>query len=138
MLNVCDPCLMVMTRCPRRWSSAPSRTVSVVLPLCFLPITATIGGRAMFLREDALLGRVDVHEETGWIAEARDVGHRHACDAHVVVETDDTSVVRRDAVLDSSHARGPVVGAQRLEPAPGVAFGDGDIRVLSRIAQCAQ
>src|SRR6478609_4162404 len=104
MLNVCAPCLIVITRCPRRWSSAHSRTVRVVLPLCFLPITATIGGCAMGLREDALLGRVDVHEEQGRVAEAPhlfDVESRHA---NVVVEPDNAPVTRGQPPLDRRHA----------------------------------
>src|SRR4030095_15430520 len=100
MLNVCDPCLIVITRRPRRWSSAQSRTVKVVCPLCFLPITATIGGRAMGLREDALLGRVDVHEEQGRVAVARDLFGAESSHPDIVVEPDHAPVARGDPPLD--------------------------------------
>src|SRR5688500_641302 len=109
MLNVCEPCLMVITRAPRRCSSAQSFTVSVVLPLFFLPITATIGGRGMGLREDALLWRVDVHEEKGGVTEPRDLRRRNSREMHVVVEGDDAPVSASDPPLDGGRARGPVV-----------------------------
>src|SRR5688572_18358041 len=104
MLKVCEPCLMVMTRCPRRCSSAESRTVSVVFPLCFLPITATIGGRGMGLREDALLWRVDVHEQEGRVAEPRNLGRGDARETHVVVERDHAAVTERYAPFDGRGA----------------------------------
>src|SRR5687767_724394 len=110
MLNVCEPCLMVITRCPRRWSSAQSRTVSVVLPLCFLPITATIGGRGMGLREDAFLGCVDVHEEKGRVTEPRDLRRGKSHQPHLIVECDDPPIPGGDASLDRRDARGCIVG----------------------------
>src|SRR5688572_10066208 len=118
MLNVCDPCLMVITRCPRRCSSAARRTVTVVLPLCFLPITATIGGCRMCLREYAFLGCVDVHEQHGRITEPR---HRVRADpgnAHVVVERDDTAIAGSDPSLDGFRAGRCVIRAERLDAAP--------------------
>src|SRR4029079_5815075 len=103
---------MVMTRCPRRCSSAHSRTVSVVFPLCFLPITATIGGRAMSLREDPLLGRIDVHEENSRVAELCDVANAHARDTNVVVERDDATVTRCDAPFDRTDAGRRIIRTQ--------------------------
>src|SRR5688572_2055631 len=120
MLNVCEPCLMVITRAPRRCSSAQSFTVSVVLPLFFLPITATIGGRGMSLREDAFLWRVDVHEQKGRVAEPRNLRRRDARETHVVVECDHAAVTERDAPFDGRGARRSVVRAQGLEPASRV------------------
>src|SRR5687768_1391165 len=117
MLNVCDPCLIVITRAPRRCSSAQSRTVSVVLPLCFLPITATIGGRGMSLRALALVGGVDVHEEKRRIAERRHDVRWYPHHVDVVIERDDATVAGRDPSLDRRDARRRIIRAQWLEPA---------------------
>src|SRR5688500_9041006 len=103
MLNVCDPCLMLITRCPRARSSAASRTVSVVFPLCFLPMTATIGGRCMLLRQPELVGRVHIHENHRRVAEARHHRRVEASDPDIVEEADDTAVIRIEPPLDRRH-----------------------------------
>src|SRR5688572_7253905 len=94
MLNVCDPCLIVITRWPRACSAALRRTVSVVLPLCFRPITATMGGRRICLRQPEVFGRIHVHEDHGGIAMARDDIVPDACDPDVIEEADDAPVIR--------------------------------------------
>src|SRR5688500_14588699 len=114
MLNVCDPCLMLITRYPRDRSSAASRTVSVVFPLCFLPITATIGGRCMLLRQPELVGRVHIHEDDRRIAESPDGVGVEAGNAYLLEESDDAQVVGVESPLDRRHAQRIIVRAQRF------------------------
>src|SRR5687767_5719125 len=113
MLKVCDPCLIVITRWPRRPSSAVRRTASVVLPLCFLPMTATIGGRDMLLREGKIAGRVDVHEHDGRIAVPRDLGGWKPHEADILVERDHAAVARREPALDRRDAGRRIIRAER-------------------------
>src|SRR5687767_10040497 len=127
MLNVCEPCLMVITRCPRRCSSAASRTVSVVLPLCFLPITATIGGCRMCLREDPFLGCVDVHEDKSRLTIPRHLLGRNSRETDIVIKRDHPPVAARDATLDRARTRWRIVRAQRLQTTARIALGDGRI-----------
>src|SRR5688572_19203721 len=111
MLNVCEPCLIVVTRRPRLTSSATRRTTSVVFPLCFRPTMDTIGG--MPLGERKVIGCVHVHEEDGWIAKPSDLVLRQALDAHVLEKRDDPHVVRVQPPLDRPDARRRIIGAQR-------------------------
>src|SRR5512132_3659492 len=129
MLKVCEPCLIVMTRCPRRPSSAASRTTSVVFPLCILPTTVTIGGRAMGLRPRArrcplrareVFGGVHVEEEQRCVAVARDALGVEPGDADVVVERDDAPVAGGETRLDRRHAPLSIVRARGLEASLGV------------------
>src|SRR5688500_12364019 len=128
MLNVCDPCLMVITRRPRALRAAVRRTARVVLPLCFRPITATIGGRRICLRKPEVIGRIHVHEEHGWIAMTRNDVVRDANDADVLEESDHTPVIRIEPALDSREACRSVERAQRLQSSSGPALRNSDIR----------
>src|SRR5215472_13740802 len=100
MLNVCDPCLIVITRCPRRLSSAARRTVTVVLPCFLVPTIASIGGRGISLRERELARGVHVHEEPRRIAERAHLRRRHPRHSHVVEERDDPPVAAIHRPLD--------------------------------------
>src|SRR6187551_2126914 len=137
MLNVWDPCLMVITRCPRRCSSAQSRTVSVVLPLCFLPITATIGGRGMVLRERKLIRGVDVHEEALGIPEATHQLGVEPRQTNVIVEPDHSQVAAIDLPLDRGDTRWRVIRAQRLDAAARTTLRHRGVRVVA-LAEVAQ
>src|SRR3954467_9944169 len=105
MLNVCDPCFMVITRCPRRCSSAASFTVSVVFPCFLVPMIVTIGGRGILLRERELAWCVDVHEQALRISEAPYFLGRHARDAHLIEKSDHSAVVGIERSLDWREAR---------------------------------
>src|SRR6516165_1527222 len=107
MLNVCDPCLIVITRCPRRLSSAARRTVTVVLPCFFVPTIASIGGRGISLRERELARGVHVQEDPHWIE-----------------ERDHAPVAAVQRPLDRSDARWGVPRAERLDAALRVALRD--------------
>src|SRR5688572_33322813 len=136
MLNVCDPCLIVITRWPRLTSSATRRTTSVVFPLCFRPMMDSIGG--VSLGERKVIGRVHVHEKDGGIAKASYLALRQPLDAHIVEEGDDAHVVRLEAPLDRRDARRRIICAQRLESAPRSALGEHGIGARSSIAQASQ
>jgi hypothetical protein len=71
----------------------------------------------MSLREDALLGCVDVHEEKGRVAER---GHHFGWDSrdsHVIVKGDDAPISRRYSSLDRGDAGRRIVRAERLHAA---------------------
>src|SRR5215218_2335860 len=88
--NAWWPCLMVATRRPRRFSSAASATVSVVLPLFLRPTMQTAGGRSGALIQlscDLLgaaevVGSVHVEEHRLGVAEAGDLLRRQPCHGH--------------------------------------------------------
>src|SRR5687767_4903343 len=113
---------MVITRWPRAWSAALRRTVSVVFPLCFRPITATMGGRRIRLREPEVLGCIHVHEHHGGIAMTRDDVVGHPDDSYIVEESDHPSVIGIEAAFDGGHARRRVEAAQRLDAATRAAL----------------
>src|SRR5512133_168881 len=141
MLKVCEPCLIVMTRWPRRPSSAASRTTSVVLPLCFRPTTVTSGGRrpaasrgevvgasdiALRPRSDRrrrsfgareVVGSVHVEEDVRRIAVPPHPLGGQPRNSHVVVERDDASVSGGEPRLDRRAAPLSIVRARRLEAA---------------------
>src|SRR3954469_24520128 len=93
MLNVCEPCFMVITRWPRRCSSAAIFTVSVVFPCFLVPMIVTIGGRGILLRERELAWCVDVHEEALRISEAPHFLGWHARDPDLIEEADHAAVI---------------------------------------------
>src|SRR6185437_101201 len=103
MSNVCEPCLMVITRYERRCNSAARRTVRVVLPWCLRPMIATIGGVVdacgMSLREHELVRGVHVQEHQRGVAERPDLGVQQSRHAHVIVESDDTPVACVEVTL---------------------------------------
>src|SRR5215216_6228803 len=103
MLNVCDPCLIVITRWPRRCSSAASLTSNVVFPACLRPVIASSDGRGMCLGPNQLLGHVDVHECQFRVAVRSDGIERKACHAHVVEERYDSAIAVVEASLDRRH-----------------------------------
>src|SRR5450432_211106 len=100
MLNVCEPCFIVITRWPRRCISAASFTVSVVFPCFLVPMIVTIGGRGILLRERELAWCVDVHEQPIGITVTPHILGRQPHDAHLLEKSDHAPVVRVDGPLD--------------------------------------
>src|SRR5215212_3686335 len=104
---------MVMTRWPRRWSSAASRTTRVVFPAFLRPMIATSGGfGGAGFGGTQLLGCVDVHEDALRLAVARDLACGQADQSHRVEKRDHAAIAAGDRPLDSWHARRRVPGAQ--------------------------
>src|SRR6185437_14211525 len=142
MSNVCEPCLMVITRYERRCNSAARRTVRVVLPWCLRPMIATIGGVVdacgMSLREHELVRGVHVQEHQRGIAEAPDLLIRQPCDAHVIEKADDTPIACVEVTLDGTQARWIIIRAQRLDTTRRRTFRHGDICATTERAQRAE
>src|SRR5262249_47100492 len=116
------PCLMVAMRTPRRFSSAASATVSVVLPLFLRPTMHTAGGTSGAVIEAPgdefgtvqVFARVDVEEEHVRIAEGPDRIQRDAHHRDSREQGPQRAVSGRQRAGGLGERGGGIPGAQRL------------------------